>query len=102
MMLHHSKHHATYVNNLNDAEAKLLSAQSKGKAFISKIGKEKWHKTKKIALVYYYYLYIYIQYVYIMYICMATTGHGSIVDHILPMCVDATNGTVELKKFSNN
>lgn len=31
MSLHHSKHHATYVKNLNDAETKLASAQSKGK-----------------------------------------------------------------------
>ncbi|KAL0821601.1 hypothetical protein ABMA28_005052 [Loxostege sticticalis] len=30
MNLHHSKHHATYVNNLNAAEEKLAQAQSKG------------------------------------------------------------------------
>ncbi len=31
MKLHHQKHHATYVNNLNVAEEKLAEAQAKRK-----------------------------------------------------------------------
>lgn len=31
MQLHHQKHHATYVNNLNVAEEKLAEAQLKRK-----------------------------------------------------------------------
>ena len=30
MQIHHQKHHATYVNNLNVAEEKLAEAQAKG------------------------------------------------------------------------
>lgn len=32
MQIHHSKHHATYVNNLNIAEEKYAEAQAKGTA----------------------------------------------------------------------
>jgi len=31
MKVHHSKHHAAYVNNLNIAEEKLKEAQAKSK-----------------------------------------------------------------------
>ena len=30
MQIHHQKHHATYVNNLNVAEEKFAEAQAKG------------------------------------------------------------------------
>jgi superoxide dismutase, Fe-Mn family len=33
MKLHHQKHHAAYVNNLNIAEEKLAEAQAKRKKF---------------------------------------------------------------------
>ena len=33
MKLHHQKHHAAYVNNLNVAEEKLAEAQAKRKLF---------------------------------------------------------------------
>lgn len=33
MQLHHSKHHAAYVNNLNIAEEKLAEATAKGLLF---------------------------------------------------------------------
>lgn len=35
MSLHHSKHHATYVNNLNVAEEKLAAAQAKGNTVLT-------------------------------------------------------------------
>lgn len=34
MQLHHSKHHQTYVNNLNVAEEKLAEASAKGRTII--------------------------------------------------------------------
>lgn len=33
MQLHHSKHHAAYVNNLNIAEDKLAAAEAKSKNY---------------------------------------------------------------------
>ena len=36
MQIHHSKHHATYVNNLNVTEEKLQEANAKGIKFISR------------------------------------------------------------------
>lgn len=37
MQLHHQKHHATYVNNLNVAEEKLAEAQAKGGTKLKRI-----------------------------------------------------------------
>ena len=34
MQLHHSKHHATYVNNLNATEEKIEEAKSKGNSLL--------------------------------------------------------------------